>query len=146
MNENEFVKALLRGEEQVDLRTLTERVVRRDRRRIWLLAIICVIAWMTVVMFPWATILPMLAKVAEHQSELNQSANPTSAERLQNRDVLDAVRFGAIAAFISSMVCMFAAALCTVLLIVLSRRATLRQINARLREISSQMKKMGGGV
>jgi hypothetical protein len=38
---------------------------------------------------------------------------------------------------------MFLAAICTVSLIVLSRRATLRQVNARLGEISAQIRAMG---
>jgi ABC-type Fe3+ transport system permease subunit len=145
MSEKEFGKALLRGEEQINVQMLTERVVRRDRLRMWILGIVCVIAWMAVVMLPWATILPMLAKVVQHQSEMNQGVISATAQQLEVTNVLEAVKVGTIATFISSMASMFVAALCTVLLIILSRRATLRQINARLAEISSQLKAMGRG-
>jgi hypothetical protein len=39
---------------------------------------------------------------------------------------------------------LFLAALCTVLLVTTSRRATLRQINLRLMELSEQLKHMRG--
>ncbi len=141
MSENEFGKALLRGE-QIDVASLTERVIRRDRWRMWGLGILCVIAWMAVVMLPWATILPMLAKVVHHPLDTDLTSNPATTQQSQNADVLEAVKFGTMAAFFSSIIAMFVAAVCTVLLIVLSRRATLRQINARLAEISRQLKAM----
>jgi len=62
MNESDLGKSLLRGEEPIDLQALTARVLRRDRRSMWFLGIACIIAWMLVVMLPWATILPMMAK------------------------------------------------------------------------------------
>jgi hypothetical protein len=43
------------------------------------------------------------------------------------------------ATFIGSVTSMFVAALCTISLIILSRRATLRQLNVRLAEISAQL-------
>jgi hypothetical protein len=143
MSEKEFGKALLSGEEQINVQMLTERVARRDRLRMWILGIVCVVAWMAVVMLPWALVMPMVAKVVQHQSEMNQGTIPAGAQQLEVTDVLEAVKAGTIATFISSIASMFVAALCTVLLIILSRRATLRQINARLGEISSQLKAMG---
>jgi hypothetical protein len=83
MSEKEFGKALLRGEEQINFQMLTDRVVRRDRLRMWILGIVCVIAWMAVVMLPWATILPMLAKVVRHQAEMNQGVIPATAQQLE---------------------------------------------------------------
>ena len=52
MNEKELGNAMLHGEGKIDSQALTERVLRRDRRRIWILGILCVVAWMMVVMFP----------------------------------------------------------------------------------------------
>jgi len=145
MTQNEFSKQMLRGETPIDSAALADRIVRRDRRRMWILGILCVIAWMLVVMLPWSTVLPMMAKVGQHQMELD-NANPTMTP--QQREVAmrmaDTLRVGTIATFIGSLSSMFVAAICTVGLILLSRRATLRQVNARLAEISNQLKGISG--
>ena len=147
MSEKDLGDAFLRGEGPIDVTDLTRRVLRRDRRRMWFLGIACVVAWMLVVMLPWATILPMLAKVVQHQAEMDNGAASTTAEqRQQSIDVLQVVKQGTIATFIGSIGSMFVAAICTVSLIILSRRATLRQVNARLGEISDQLGKLGGKV
>jgi hypothetical protein len=141
MSENELGKALLRGEDPIDLQALTQAVLRRDRRRMWFLGIACFLAWMSVVMVPWATILPMIAKITEHQADLDRGTDLTAAEQQeQSMLVLHAVMVGTKATFVSSIFSMGLAALCTVSLIILSRRATLRQVNVRLAEISGQLK------
>ena len=137
---DEFARSLLRGEDPVDVRALTERVLRRDRRRIWFLGVACVVAWMAVVMLPWGTVLPMLAKVVEYQVSLSNGATPN---REQSLAVMHVVKAATIATFALSVGSMFVAAISTVLLIVLSRRATLRQVNARLAEISAQIRAGG---
>jgi ABC-type Fe3+ transport system permease subunit len=141
MSENELGKALLRGEDPIDLPALTQAVLRRDRRWMWFLGIACIIAWMAVVMLPWGTILPMIARIGEYQMALNREPPPSPAEqREQSILVAQAIKLGTLATFISSVLSMFVAALCTVSLIILSRRATLRQLNVRLAEISAQLK------
>jgi ABC-type Fe3+ transport system permease subunit len=137
MSENELGKALLRGEDPIDLNALTQGVLRRDRRKMWFLGIACLLAWMSVVMLPWATILPMLAKINEYQMEPNHGNDSATAEqRAQSMLVVHAVKV----TFVLSISSMFVAALCTVSLIIMSRRATLRQVNVRLAEISAQLK------
>src|SRR5438045_3283384 len=107
MSEREFRKALLSGEEPIDVQAMTARVLRRDRRLIGFMGIACVIAWMLVVMLPWATVLPMLARVVEHQIQMNSSAAPTIAEqREETMRVLVIVKQGTIATFIGSVVAM----------------------------------------
>jgi len=127
--------------DEAALRELTERVLRRDRRRVWLLGIVCVIAWMMVAMLPWATVLPMLAKIAQTQPAM-QSATPQNApdqQRLWER-AAEGAKAGTIATFVDSIVSILVAAVSTVLFLVFSHRATLRQVNARLREISAHLK------
>jgi hypothetical protein len=146
MSEQEFSKRLQRGEDPIDVAALTARVLRRDRRRVWLLGIACIIAWMAVVMLPWATLLPMLAKVAEYQANLSAvPALPPAEQKVQSLLVLQAVKLGTVLTFLGSVGSMFVASLCTVLLILASRRATLRQVNARLAEISSQVRALAKG-
>jgi ABC-type Fe3+ transport system permease subunit len=141
MNENELGEALLRGEDPIDVQALTQRVLRRDRSRMWLLGIACVVAWMFVVMLPWGFVLPMVEKVVEHQVVINRGDATTTAEiREESILALRSVKDCAIATFLSSIASMFVAVFCTVAFIVLSRRATLRQVNARLAEISAQLK------
>lgn len=112
----------------------------------WIVGAVCVVAWMLVVMLPWATILPMLAKVVEYQIALNGGTAavpaPTTPQQQheQTLQVLQIVKQGTIATFIGSLASMFVAAVCTVSLILLSRRATLRQVNARLADLSAELK------
>ena len=63
MNEKYLSDVLLNGETEIDVEALTAKILRRDRRRMWFLGIACIITWMAVVMLPWATIMPMVAKV-----------------------------------------------------------------------------------
>jgi ABC-type Fe3+ transport system permease subunit len=141
MIEKELGKALLRGEDPIDVQALTQRVLRRDRSRMWLLGIACIVAWMFVVMLPWGFVLPMVEKVVEHQVVINRGAATTTAEiREESVLALESVKSCAIATFVSSIASMFVAAFCTVSFIILSRRATLRQLNARLADISAQLR------
>jgi hypothetical protein len=141
MSEKELGQVLLQGQDPIDVHALTQGVLGRDRRRMWILGIACFIAWMLVVMLPWAMLLPAMAKFTRYQKELNGSGlTATAAQREQSNLALQAVRDGVIATFIGSVASMFVAALCTVSLIILSRRATLRQLNVRLAEISAQLK------
>jgi 4-amino-4-deoxy-L-arabinose transferase-like glycosyltransferase len=145
MNERDIGKKLLAGEGPIDPQILTDRVLRRDRRWMCFLGATCVVAWMLVVMLPWATILPMLAQVVEHQTEVGRNATNTTVEQSESSlRMLQIVKQGTIATFIGSVVSMFFAALCTVSLVILSRRATLRQVNDRLAGISTQLKTLKG--
>jgi hypothetical protein len=144
VNEKDLGKSLLRGEAAPDVGALTQQVLRRDRWRVFWLATACVMAWMLVVALPWSTVLPMLAKVVQQVTAAN-GPTPTTADAAQQQreqwiELLQIVKKGTIAAFLSSMASMLMAAVCTVALIVASRRATLRQVNARLAEISEQLK------
>lgn len=145
MSEKDLSKAFLRGEGPIDLDGLTSYVLRRDRTRIWMLAIGCVIAWMLVVMLPWSTVLPMLAKIGQyHVQSAAATAPATPQDRAESVALLMIVKKGTMATFLGSIASMFLAAVCTVSLIVLSRRATLRQVNMRLQEISTQIKGLAG--
>lgn len=139
MSEKELGEALLRGEDPIDLAALADRVLRRDRRRVWFLGIACVIAWMLVVMLPWATVMPMVTKVVMISSN---SVPPTAYDKEQTILLAQVVKQGVMATFFGSIASMFVAAICTVSFIIFSRRATLRQVNARLTEISAQLRSM----
>jgi hypothetical protein len=122
----------------IDPHAMAQRVIRRDRWRIGLLGAACVVAWMLVVMMPWATILPMLARIMEHQMDI--SSGLSQQQRDQTVELARIVKVGTLATFFGSIASMLLAAVCTMLLITFSRRSTLRQVNARLSEISAQLK------
>jgi hypothetical protein len=143
MSEKEIGRALLRGEEPIDVQAMTRRVLRRDRRRVGVLSIICFAAWMGVVMVPWSVILPAMAKIGVTAAAMNGLPGAQDAQSAQRQQYMleaaEELKNGTLLAFFTSIGSMFVAAVCTVLLIVVSRRATLRQVNARLAEISEQL-------
>jgi hypothetical protein len=148
MSGKDFGKALMRGEDPIDLQALTLAVLRRDRRRVWILSAICFVAWMMVVMLPWATVLPAMAKISNSIGKMNGltvSEGAAATQRQQDLlSIFQVLKEGTMVTFALSIGSMFVAALCTVILVVVSRRATLRQVNARLAEISAQLKAMAG--
>jgi hypothetical protein len=151
MNERELGKRLLDGGgASPDVAALTQRVLQRDRRRVFWLAGGCVVAWMAVVMLPWSTTLPMLAKIVEFQIAADErggggaalpatTAPATPRVPESARELFRIVKEAIILTFVISLISMLVAAIFTVSLVVVSRRATLRQVNARLAEISAHV-------
>src|SRR3954471_10223672 len=94
MEEKQFGNLLRDPADPASFDALTEAVIRRDRRRIRILGALCVIAWMAVVMVPWATTLPMLAKVVEHQNATSAvpATASTSDTARATREVLQIVK------------------------------------------------------
>ncbi len=144
MSEKDLGRAMLSTESMINATALADRVTRRDRRRMWFLGIVCVIAWMLVVMLPWSTTLPVLAKVVEYQAQTSGTA-PMPQDPADPVRLLEIVRKGTIATFIGSIASMFVAAVSTVALIIFSRRATMRQINARLADLSAELRTAARG-
>jgi hypothetical protein len=143
MTEGELGNALVRGEDPIDVQKLTERVLRADRRRLWGVGLVCVAAWMLAVAIPWGTLLPMIAKVTEQQAQINRQTGEGAAGQRELADAMtQVIKQGTVLTFVGSMGTMLVASICTVAFIVLTRRATLRQINARLAEISAQIRAM----
>jgi p-aminobenzoyl-glutamate transporter AbgT len=142
MTEKEFGKALLTldttpNPSEIDPRQMARNIVQRDRRRIRLLAAVSAafwiaatggVVWLAIMYF--VTVEPRLDAYAAGRAQLET-------------DWQDWARAGDIAAR-SLLLCLAAlllAAISTVVLILLSRHATLRQINASLSELSELMKR-----
>jgi ABC-type Fe3+ transport system permease subunit len=146
MNEKDIGKKLLAGEDPIDFQMLTHRALQRDRRRMWFLAAACVAAWMLVVIIPWMTILPMIGRIVENQQRISGNTSVSTKEQQEQTMLLmKVVKGGTVATLIGSVSSMFAAAVCTVSLVILSRRATLRQTNDRLAQISAQLRGLSEG-
>jgi hypothetical protein len=146
MNEKELGKALLRREADINAKAIADKVIRRDRGRIWGMMFGCVAAWMLVVMFAWATILPMLAKVGEHERQTLAATTLTPAEQKEHLAMARALNDGVLFTFLGSICTTLIASICTVRLITATRTATLRQVNARLDEISAQVRLLASSL
>jgi heme exporter protein D len=141
MTEKELGRALLNldmasSSVAPDPRQLTRCILERDRRRIRLLAGLATLFWILttagiVCLCPFYVIIvaPRLRAYQAGRAQLGT-------------DWDDWALVGEWAAYwiLACVICLLLAAACTVLLVLLSRRATLRQINASLVEISEQLK------
>jgi uncharacterized membrane protein YbhN (UPF0104 family) len=149
MSEHELGKALLQLDATAlaavpEVHHLTWKVLERDRRRVRLLTGLTVLVWLLaaalilVVLVTFGLLFPQQAKLL-HDIEAGQV---TAAQRDEIQHIhLVAFQMGTLVIAFSVAV-LAAAALCTVLLVFTSRRATLRQVNASLLEISEQLKQL----
>jgi Na+/proline symporter len=139
MDEREMGRELLRwqslGQDPGgDPRELTRRVLRRDRRRVRLLAGLTAFFWFLGAAGIFLVILAFLALVAPKLQHIAQ-------EQGLHRGIVEVLGKGmaTVAACVASLAL---AALFTILLVLASRRATLRQVNAHLREIHEELKRL----
>ena len=142
MDEKEFGTALLSLDttpkpSDIDPRQMARNIVQRDRRRIRLLAGVSAAFWI-------AATGGVVWLATMYFVMVEPRLNAYAAGRAQlETDWKDWARAGDMAAR-SLLVCLAAlllAAISTVVLILLSRHATLRQINASLSELSELMKR-----
>jgi ABC-type Fe3+ transport system permease subunit len=124
-----------------EARQLTWKVLERDRHRVRLLSGLSIAVWVlavaviVLVLVGSGFIFPFEALV-QHDQEIGR-ISASQRDQLQ-REVRVALHLGAL----SSVAVLTVAALCTILLVFASRRATLRQVNASLVEISEQLKQL----
>jgi hypothetical protein len=144
MTEKELGRALLHldlapSPAAPDPRQLTRQILNRDRWRVRLLAGLATFFWILtaagiVCLYPFYVMLvaPRLRAYAAGRAHLEN-------------DWHDWATVGDLAAswLLACIVSFLLAAFCTVLLVLFSRRATLRQLNAGLVEISEQLKQRG---
>lgn len=143
MTEKDLGKALLNldmasAPAALDPRQVTRKILERDRRRLRLLAGLAILFWVLaaagiVCLCPFYVIVvaPRLRAYQAGRAQLEKDWN-------------DWALVGDWAAYwiLACIILLLLAAVCTVLLVLLSRRATLRQINASLVEISEQLKQL----
>ena len=140
MNDKELGKALLTLDttpkpSDLDPRHLARNIVQRDRRRIRVLAGLATAFWV-------AATGGIVWLASMYFFMVEPRLNAYSAGRAQlETDWKDWARAGDLAArgLLVCLVALLLAAISTVLLILLSRHATLRQINASLSELSDRL-------
>ena len=148
MTETELGRALLNlGHEipagALDPRQLTQRVLQRERRRMRLLTALAVLLWLLaaagVSFVVYATLWHLYPK---HQQLMRNAAlGNLPVEQIVE---LQSLHFQAVRictqVIAASVAALALAALCTILLVLASRRVTLHQINTNLAEVSEQLK------
>ncbi len=147
MSENDLGQSLLKldatGLSDVpDARQQTWAILDRDRRRVRFLTWLTLSVWLLAagliasVLLNFAYLFPHIAKL---RTEIDRGAFTASQRDYLMEGTLFAFqKLTLVIAF--SVAVLGLAALCSVLLSLASRRATLRQINASLIEISAQLK------
>jgi ABC-type Fe3+ transport system permease subunit len=141
MTDKELTKALLQLEtapapNALDPRQLSRNIVERDQRRIRWLASIATFFWIAatggiiwLAFLYFFTVEPRLVAYAAGRAQLQEDwQNWARAGDLAARSLL------------LCLVALLLAAISTITLVLLTRRATLRQINASLMEISQQLR------
>jgi hypothetical protein len=141
MTEKELGRALLdldAGTSPPDPRLLTRRILDRDRRRIRLLAGLATLFW-TFTALGVVCLCPFYVMIVAPRLRAYQIG---SAQLANDWD--DWAMVGEWAAYwgLACVLALLLAAVCTVLLVLASRRATLRQINASLLTLSEQLKQL----
>ena len=121
-----------------------ERIIEADRRRIrwhtritvglWIVALLGALA----IFVGGGLVFPMIAKMLKQANEGSIDEANTPFLMLAKLTAM-CIAFGSL-----SFALLVAAGLANVLLVFRSRRATLRQINANLLQISEQLKRMSG--
>jgi hypothetical protein len=121
-----------------DPRQWTRNILARDQRRVRVLAVLATLFWVltaagVVCLCPFyvMVVAPRLRAYQAGRAHLEHDWNDWAL-------VGDWAAYWILACILSLLL----AAVCTVLLILVSRRATLRQINASLVEISEQLKQL----
>jgi hypothetical protein len=117
---------------------LTRRILRRDARRVRVLAVLSVFFWVltaagvaAMIWFYFTYLAPRLGAYAAGRARFERDWDAW----LMVAEWAATFVLACLAAFV-------AAAVCTVLLVLVTRRATLRQINASLAAISEQLNQL----
>jgi hypothetical protein len=140
MTEKELGKALLQLDmapaAAPDPRQLTRNILERDQRRIRLLAAVSVFFWLLTVagigVLLWFYFLHVSPRLGAYVAGRRQPQ--------QDADIWLMVSDATAKILLACLIALLLAAVSTVVLVLASRRATLRQINANLVEISGQLK------
>jgi hypothetical protein len=148
MTEKELGEALLHldATSTPDPKALTARILTRDRRRVRVLTWTSVGAWLLAValvlyiLVMFGLLFPLQAKLQQEAKQPTGRVTPAEREQLQH-DAEIAFKMGSVLITLAVGV-LSLAALSTVFLVLASRRATLRQVNATLVDVSEQLRQL----
>jgi hypothetical protein len=137
MNEKELADKLLRlGASDLPRppgpRELTQRILSRDRRRVTALAVVAVVFWLVSIVILYVFMWDFLGVYAQFEKAGWPAAEPHTAP---------VYRF--LLGLSASLESLCLALLVTMILFFVSRRASLRQVNANMLEISEKLERLG---
>jgi len=138
MTERELGRALLRwdGAGAADPAEVTRRVLERDRRRVWWAAAVTTLLWVLVAVGLLTVVWYFLAYVHPKVLLHLRTGEPLPRDSEHTWGLV----FEYVALWLGGVfVLVLAAAVSTVALVALSRRATVRQVNASLIELSEAL-------
>ena len=127
-----------------DARQQTWKILERDRRRVWWLTAITIALWAGAILMVFG-MLVAFGLVFPLQAKLRDPAELARLppEMRQDAQFKAQIAFQMVTVGVTCSVGILAmAALATICLVIASRRATLRQINASLLEISQQLREL----
>jgi Na+/H+-translocating membrane pyrophosphatase len=152
MNEKELGEALLRldttARSPVDVRAMTDRVLARDHRRVRILTWLTVGTWLIaagLVLFllvAFGLVFPAMAKVRDQKYD---DRMPAAQREHMKQELEMAFKMGSVIITLT-VGALALAGLLTLQLVLASRKATLRQVNANLVEITEQLKQLRKGT
>lgn len=145
MTERELGKALLNAPSASPPPAgLAANVLRRDRRLVNALATLTAVLWLlaagSIGAFYYMFMTFIFPRINEALTNPAAANDPRLPQQWQT--IIDSLRLVGHPLIVASLVAVALAALATVALVYLSRRATLRQINAVLADISAQLRQM----
>jgi hypothetical protein len=148
MTEKDLGRALLALDADklagADARQQTWKILECDRRRVWWLTAITIALWAGAILMVFG-MLVAFGLVFPLQAKLRDPAELARLppEMRQDAQFKAQITFQMVTVGVTCSVGILAmAALATILLVLATRRATLRQINASLLEISQQLKEL----
>jgi hypothetical protein len=151
MSERELGRALLDLDSRqlagiTDPREQTWKILERDRRRVWWLTALSIALWAAAIlmvlwmMIAFALIFPLQAKLRDDAQVASLDLSPEMLADAQFKAQI-AFQMAVVGVTVAvGVTCL--AVLASLLLNIANRRATLRQINASLLEISQQLKEL----
>lgn len=147
MTERELGNALLKLDATQlagtsEARQLTWKILERDRQRVRLLSGLTISVWVLALIVILLVIIGPGIYSRQWGAELLAIEEQGTVSVTQRNQLQHELRAAVQLGMLSSVAMLTLAALCTALLVFASRRATLRQVNASLAEISEQLKEL----
>lgn len=142
---DELGQALLRQDSAGDAPTAqlqAERILARDRRRIWIFSVIVLLLWLLAIAvlscLYWGFLTFYMPRIFE--TVLHTASTPAGEQHIRN-DFILGIEWGNVIVW-TTTVLLVAAIAGTILLVFLSRRLTLRQLSSQLAALSREMKEL----
>jgi hypothetical protein len=150
MDEKELGKALLRWDATSrppdDPREVAARILRRDRRRVLFLSFVTLFLWVIAVAgvcLHFVFFSQFVGPKIQHEKDLASASMEDLPQRVQDAYVLlFCIAKESLVLVSGTVLAVILAGVSSVLLVVASRRATLRQVNVSLRELTEELRRL----